>query len=296
MWFLRASALYHAQGLDSSVFTNKAIFAPFHIDYPLLQPTFQAAIYHGLGKEAIRYFHIERGGCSPPRCDRDMDAATGAPDHRLAARADGHRRGRRYAQRPDAGQRQPHRRALRRPRRPRLRRLARAQAPGPPDPGRAVPGRGGQLQEGGADLRGGDRGGGAAWCCSPSARGGPLRQFVSPASARSPSSCPGRPRGADSLPSNDTVPLRALLSDGYLTGRLFQLGIATDSVSASCRTSTVAGLAHAGAGRGGAGLPDGAAAAAAGRLYLMARRTDGPGATVDLLDQVVAQPWPSTAT
>ena len=62
MWFLRASALYHAQGLDSSVFTNKAIFAPFHIDYPLLQPAFQAAIYHGLGKEAIRYFHIEQWG------------------------------------------------------------------------------------------------------------------------------------------------------------------------------------------------------------------------------------------
>ena len=62
MWFLRASALYHSGGLDNSVFTNTAIFAPYHMDYPLLQPAFQAAIYHGLGQEAIRYFHVEQWG------------------------------------------------------------------------------------------------------------------------------------------------------------------------------------------------------------------------------------------
>jgi hypothetical protein len=34
----------------------------------------------------------------------------------------------------------------------------------------------------------------------------------------------------NSLPSNDTVPLHTLLSNGYLSGRIFRLGIATDGV------------------------------------------------------------------
>jgi hypothetical protein len=62
MWYLRGSALYHFGGLNNDVFQNTALFAPFHMDYPLLQPAWQAAISHGIGQESVRWFHVEQWG------------------------------------------------------------------------------------------------------------------------------------------------------------------------------------------------------------------------------------------
>ena len=62
MWFLKASAIYHYDGLVPELFQNVQTYHFFHMDYPLLQPTFQAAIYHGLGQEAIQWVHVELWG------------------------------------------------------------------------------------------------------------------------------------------------------------------------------------------------------------------------------------------
>jgi hypothetical protein len=62
MWSMRAVAIYHYDGLVDAIFTNVAAFAPFHMDYPPFQPTFEATIYHGLGHEAVQYIHIELWG------------------------------------------------------------------------------------------------------------------------------------------------------------------------------------------------------------------------------------------
>jgi hypothetical protein len=62
MWELKALAIYHYDGLPGAVFTNVALLAPFHMDYPLMQPMFEAAIYHGLGHDAVQYVHVELWG------------------------------------------------------------------------------------------------------------------------------------------------------------------------------------------------------------------------------------------
>jgi hypothetical protein len=62
MWELKALALYHFDGLPAGIFTDVASFAPYHMDYPLLQPMFEATIYHGLGHEAVQFVHVELWG------------------------------------------------------------------------------------------------------------------------------------------------------------------------------------------------------------------------------------------
>jgi hypothetical protein len=62
MWELKALALYHFDGVPDQVFTNVSALAPFHMDYPLMQPMFEATIYHGLGHEAVQYVHVELWG------------------------------------------------------------------------------------------------------------------------------------------------------------------------------------------------------------------------------------------
>jgi hypothetical protein len=62
MWELKALALYHYDGVPAQVFTNISALAPFHLDYPLMQPMFEATIYHGLGHEAVQYVHVELWG------------------------------------------------------------------------------------------------------------------------------------------------------------------------------------------------------------------------------------------
>jgi hypothetical protein len=62
MWELKALALYHYDGVPDQVFTNVSALALFHLDYPLLQPMFEATIYHGLGHEAVQYVHVELWG------------------------------------------------------------------------------------------------------------------------------------------------------------------------------------------------------------------------------------------
>jgi hypothetical protein len=44
------------------VFTNVVRFGPFHMDYPIAQATFEAAIFHGLGGEYIQWIHVELWG------------------------------------------------------------------------------------------------------------------------------------------------------------------------------------------------------------------------------------------
>jgi hypothetical protein len=62
MWELKALALYHFDGVPDQVFTNVGSFETFHMDYPLMQPMFEATIYHGLGHEAVQYVHVELWG------------------------------------------------------------------------------------------------------------------------------------------------------------------------------------------------------------------------------------------
>jgi hypothetical protein len=62
MWELKALAIYHYDGLPDQVFTNVSALASFHMDYPLMQPMFEATIYHGLGHEAVQYVHVELWG------------------------------------------------------------------------------------------------------------------------------------------------------------------------------------------------------------------------------------------
>lgn len=62
MWQLRAGTIYYWHGLVSDVFTNVARFGPYHMDYPIAQATFEAAIFHGLGGEYIQWIHVELWG------------------------------------------------------------------------------------------------------------------------------------------------------------------------------------------------------------------------------------------
>ena len=62
MWELKALALYHFDGVVDQLFTNVSRLAPFHMDYPLMQPMFEATIYHGLGHDAVQYVHVELWG------------------------------------------------------------------------------------------------------------------------------------------------------------------------------------------------------------------------------------------
>jgi hypothetical protein len=62
MWELKTLALYHFDGVADQLFTNVGRLAPFHMDYPLMQPMFEATIYHGLGHEAVQYVHVELWG------------------------------------------------------------------------------------------------------------------------------------------------------------------------------------------------------------------------------------------
>jgi hypothetical protein len=62
MWSMRAVAIYHYHGLVGGIFTNVAVFGPYHLDYPIFQATFEAAIYHGLGHTALQYIHVELWG------------------------------------------------------------------------------------------------------------------------------------------------------------------------------------------------------------------------------------------
>lgn len=62
MWQLRAGAIYYWHGLVPDVFTNLTRLLPFHLDYPIAQATFEAAIFHGLGGEHIQWIHVELWG------------------------------------------------------------------------------------------------------------------------------------------------------------------------------------------------------------------------------------------
>jgi hypothetical protein len=231
MWYLRASALYHFQGLGTSVFTNTAIFTPFHMDYPLLQPVFQASIYHGLGQEMIRYFHIEQWGLlaaavwsaawllAPGRrivvwlpALLAIAVAGGIPDAPTQGNADltaaifvavgglalGVWLERRHPAHLALGA------------------LFLAAA--------ANTKKEGQIFAAALAVA-------VLLVLLAQRRWRPLRQFLLAGVGAIALVVPWLAYVAlNSLPSNDTVPLHTLLSNGYLSGRLFRLGIATDGV------------------------------------------------------------------
>ncbi len=62
MWQLRAGAIYYWHGLVPDIFTNVGRLVAFHLDYPILQATWEAAIFHGLGGEYIQWIHVELWG------------------------------------------------------------------------------------------------------------------------------------------------------------------------------------------------------------------------------------------